>query len=87
MASCLSGSMKYRAPRRSPCVLNDLRCLLVSGLLCLVPEAGFGERSPVILTPDEDGIQRIMIFMDRYSFSPRDIIIQTRHPVVNDQHH
>jgi len=44
--------------------------------------SGFAETSPPIsLVPDEDGVQRITIVMESYSFSPNDIIIQADTPV------
>jgi len=59
--------------------------LLVGGvlfLLHLIPVPGFAETShPIRPVPDEDGVQRITIVMESYSFSPNDIIIQADKPV------
>ncbi len=59
--------------------------LLLSGVLFLIhliPVTGFAETSPPItLVPDEDGVQRVTILMESYSFSPNDIIIQADKPV------
>ncbi len=60
-------------------------CLLVCWplfLVLLLPGNGFGETSPPIeIRPDQDGVQRITILMESYSFSPSDIIVQTGKPV------
>jgi len=65
--------------------LSKCLLLLVGGFLFLVylmPVSGFAETSPPIsLVPDEDGVQRITIVMESYSFSPHDIIIQADTPV------
>ena len=46
------------------------------------PVSGFGGSGPpVVLTPDEDGIQRVTIVMESYSFSPNEIIVQANTPV------
>ncbi len=59
--------------------------LLFFGLLLLVvflPKEGFSETSSsVTLTPDDDGMQRVIIKMESYSFSPNEIIIQAGKPV------
>jgi len=51
-------------------------------LVLVMLSSGFGEASPpVTLTPDEDGVQRVTIKMDSYSFSPNEIIVQANKPV------
>lgn len=50
--------------------------------MVLVPNMGFGQSSsPVVLTPDQDGVQRITIVMESYSFTPNEIVIQAGKPV------
>jgi plastocyanin len=59
--------------------------LSVLGLLLLVmlfPGPGFSETpSQVVLTVDDDGVQRVTIQMESYAFTPSDIIIQANKPV------
>ncbi len=68
------------APYKMKCVR-----LLLSGFLVFVlvaPETGVGaSSSAVTLSPDEDGVQRVTIVMDSYSFSPDELIIQAGKPV------
>lgn len=69
---------------RRPCLSKGLSMLLGGFLFLvhLIPMTGFAETSPPSsLVPDEDGVQRITIFMESYSFSPNDIIIQADKPV------
>ena len=58
---------------------------LLLGCLFLVPFApmpGIADSaSPVTLIPGEDGVQRVTIKMESYSFSPSDIIVQADKPV------
>ncbi len=59
--------------------------LFFIGLLLLIsftPISGMADSpSPVTLTPGEDGVQRVTIIMESYSFSPSDIIVQADKPI------
>lgn len=51
-------------------------------LLPLSPISGFADSaSPEALIPGEDGVQRVTIIMESYSFSPSDIIVHADKPV------
>lgn len=51
-------------------------------LIAFAPQKGEGDTGKsVILTPDQDGVQRVTIVMESYSFSPSDIIVQADKPV------
>ena len=57
----------------------------IIGFLFLIPFApisGLADAaSPVTLQPGEDGVQRVTIIMESYSFFPSDIIVQADYPV------
>jgi plastocyanin len=66
------------------CQKKSMCYWLISLVLALVffgASSLAGSASSVTLTPDQDGVQRIKIFLDSYFYSPNEIIIQASKPV------
>ena len=46
----------------------------------LVTQIAFSEE-PLVLQPDDDGVQRATITMESYVFAPKDLVVQVGKPV------
>ncbi len=55
--------------------------LVTGGMAGIVPAAASEQLEPVVLEPDMDGVQRAVIFMNSYAFTPGHLRVQTGAPV------